>query len=48
MQLEVHVEPDVIFIPRVGSPAAQVTLEANDTTKIPTTSAIRMTMKADD
>lgn len=49
MQLEVHAEPEVIFMPRVGSLlAAQVTVEGNDTTKVLATSAVAITMKAED
>jgi hypothetical protein len=49
MQFEVHVDPEVIFIPIVGSLlAAQVAVEDNDITKVHAISAIRTTMKAED
>jgi hypothetical protein len=49
MQLEVHVDPEVIFIPRVGSLlAAQTPFEDNDPAKVPATRVIIITMKDED
>jgi hypothetical protein len=45
MQFEVHEDPEVTFIPRVGSLIAAQVIEGNDTTKVPAISAVNITMK---
>jgi hypothetical protein len=45
MQLEVHEDPEVIFIPRVGSLMAAQVIEGSDTTKVPVISAVNITMR---
>jgi hypothetical protein len=49
MQFEVQEDPDVIFIPIVGSLlTAQISLEDNDPAKVLATNAVTITMKAED